>query len=236
MTKDVAPKVIDISPVSAATEYATRIRSRLADSVENFIDVGRILAEAKRKLSHGEFTHMVEADLPFGARTAQRFMAIAGHPQLSKATDPSCLPPACDTLYELSRLSTSQWKRAEAAGLIRPDVERREVTAFFRRKRERARRVGDYEDLLGWFARLAGELEEAAAHLRKFTDPDQDTMREAARLGLEDFVRDQLPNLVRDNPAVVGRFAEAAAEVASLSKGWGDCTGNTCSMNNRRPA
>ena len=47
---------------------------------------------------------MVASELPFGERTARRFMTIANHPILSKANHGSLLPPSWGTLYELSKL------------------------------------------------------------------------------------------------------------------------------------
>ena len=51
---------------------------------------------------------MVEQDLPFGPRTAQRLIAIAASPALSNATHVSLLPTAWGTRYELSRLPEEQ--------------------------------------------------------------------------------------------------------------------------------
>ena len=151
MTGDAAP-MIDISPVSA-TEYATRIRSRLADSVENFIDIGRTLIEAKQKLSHGEFTHMVEADLPFGPRTAQRFMKIAAHPVLSDATRGSLLPASWRTLYELSRLDDEELQEGFSKRLIGPGLGRKDLPGLLARiHRALGRRVSRKPPRKAFFA------------------------------------------------------------------------------------
>ncbi len=65
------------------------------------IDAGALLIEAKAVLSHGDSRAMVDAELPFGARTAQRLMAIAGDPRIADRTRGSDLPPSWRTLYEL---------------------------------------------------------------------------------------------------------------------------------------
>ena len=52
----------------------------------------------------GIFEAMVEDDLPFGKRTAQRLMAIASDQRLSNTTHVSLLPASWQTLYELTKL------------------------------------------------------------------------------------------------------------------------------------
>lgn len=44
---------------------------------EGVFEVGRLLIEAKAALPHGEFTAMVEAELPFVPQTARKLVAIA---------------------------------------------------------------------------------------------------------------------------------------------------------------
>ncbi len=46
-------------------------------TVARFIETGQELINAKAGLVHGEFTAMVEEDLPFRPNTAQRLMVIA---------------------------------------------------------------------------------------------------------------------------------------------------------------
>jgi hypothetical protein len=58
--------------------------------------IGYDLIEAKvgeNRLPHGQFIAMVENDLPFGRRTAQRLMAIARDVRLSKREMFRVLPP-----------------------------------------------------------------------------------------------------------------------------------------------
>lgn len=55
---------------------------------------GTLLVEAKTALPHGDFQAMVESELPFGQRTAQRLMAMAGDERITNATHGSHLPPS----------------------------------------------------------------------------------------------------------------------------------------------
>jgi hypothetical protein len=78
--------------------YADRITATWQNAVQNIVEAGRLLIEAKGKVEHGDWLKLVE-ELPFGERRAQRLMEIARHP-----THGSFLPPSWRTLYELSRL------------------------------------------------------------------------------------------------------------------------------------
>jgi hypothetical protein len=91
------------------------------------VSVGAKLVQAKAALPHGDFLAMIEADLPFGARTAERLMAVAQDARLANPTHASLLPPSWMTLYELSRLDDAAFARAVAAGRIKPDMEREDA-------------------------------------------------------------------------------------------------------------
>ena len=85
--------------------WARQISAAWRASIEAIFECGRLLIAAKDALDHGEFTKMVERDLPFGKRTAQRLMAIARDTRLTNPTHASLLPQSWMTLYELTRLS-----------------------------------------------------------------------------------------------------------------------------------
>jgi hypothetical protein len=115
--------------VTTREEWAAQIIAVLDQTirrtVEGFIEMGRMLIEAKRQLDYGDFTTMIESDLPFGERTAQRLMAIAEDQRLP--THVSVLPPSWGTLYELTRLPDEAFERAISEGRINPDMERADV-------------------------------------------------------------------------------------------------------------
>src|SRR5688572_26665444 len=72
---------------------------------------------------------MIRSDLPFGARTAQRLMAIARDDRLAKATHVS-LPASWGTLYELSRLDDATLAIALKSGSINPEMKPKDVAAI----------------------------------------------------------------------------------------------------------
>ncbi len=108
-------------------QWAAEISACWRQSVEAIIQTGRLIAAAKEALPHGEFTAMIESQLPFTARTAQRLMAIGTDARLTNPTHVSLLPPSWGTLYELTTLDDEQLEAKFADGTIRPDMERREV-------------------------------------------------------------------------------------------------------------
>jgi hypothetical protein len=109
----------DIRAIHTATVRAT---------VEGTLKMGRALMAAKRALPHGEFTKMIERELPFTASTAQRLMKIARDKRLQKAARAQLLPTAWTTLYELTLLSDTEFAQAVASGKVHPQMRRSDVT------------------------------------------------------------------------------------------------------------
>jgi N6-adenosine-specific RNA methylase IME4 len=129
-------EVADFAPASA---WAARIAECWRASVEAILEVGELLAAAKEKLPHGEFSGMIESELPFGARTAQMLMKIAADPRLANPKHVSLLPPSWGTLYELTKLDDESFDRAVEQNIIRPDMERREIAQTAKRDHRVAR-------------------------------------------------------------------------------------------------
>jgi hypothetical protein len=72
--------------------WANHISASLRQAVENIIETGQLLIEAKASLAHCDFLEMVKDHLPFTSRTAQMLMKIARNPVLSNAKHVSLLP------------------------------------------------------------------------------------------------------------------------------------------------
>jgi hypothetical protein len=106
------------------SDFAKRITIAWQKTVQSILEVGRLLLAAKKKLPHGDFTAMVESDLPFSIRTAECLMSIARHPRLAKANPHTCasLPSSWRALYELSRLPARQFVAALRARRIFADM------------------------------------------------------------------------------------------------------------------
>ena len=106
---------IFLSPASVSTTAcADRIRAAYGRTVDAVLDVGRELIAAKKSLPHGQFTAMVERDLPFQARAAQMYMRAADHPILSNPKWIALLPPSISKLDRLARLPPQELEAALA--------------------------------------------------------------------------------------------------------------------------
>jgi N6-adenosine-specific RNA methylase IME4 len=113
--------------VVVANPWTPRILRAWASSLAGFIACGRLLIAAKKDLGHGAFLAMVERQLPFGPRMAQKLMRVASDPRIAKANPGSLLPPSPTTLHELSRLDDLTFRRALANGSIHPEMTRRDA-------------------------------------------------------------------------------------------------------------
>ena len=109
------------------TEWAARINAAWQKMVSNIIETGQTLIDAKADLPHGAFTAMIEDDLAFGPRTAERLMAIASHPTLSNPTHASVLPASWMTLAQLARLDGARVETLIRDGQIYPKLERKDA-------------------------------------------------------------------------------------------------------------
>lgn len=104
--------------------WAERITAAWRKSFEQIIETGRLLIEAKAALAHGEFLDMVDRNLPFGARTAERLMAVGNDPRFANATLGSELPASWRTLYELTKLADADFETRLADGSIHAGMTR----------------------------------------------------------------------------------------------------------------
>lgn len=110
-----------------ANPYPARIEAAWNKSRDGIFEVGRLLIEAKTKLPHGEYEAMVEAQLPFSASTSRRLKAIAEDSWLAKRAHGHELPNSWRTLYQLTTVPQEARDRGIREGIIRPDMERRDV-------------------------------------------------------------------------------------------------------------
>jgi hypothetical protein len=110
--------------------WAERISAIWQQSTAAIIETGRLLIQARDNLDHGQWLKMVQAELPFNQRTAQRLMAIAQHPVLSNTTHVPHLPSSWGTLYELTKLPSVELEAKISDGSINPRLERRDVAAL----------------------------------------------------------------------------------------------------------
>jgi hypothetical protein len=110
--------------------FASQIATEWRKSREAIFAVGRLLIAAKQQLKHGAFSSMVENDLPFSSRTAQRLMAIARDKRLNTTRVSHLMPVSWGTLYELSLLRDDDFDDAIADGAITADMSRSDAVSL----------------------------------------------------------------------------------------------------------
>lgn len=120
-----------------AAQWVARITAAWNKTFEGVIEAGQLLVEAKGALPHGAFTAMVEAELPFRASTAQRLMMVARDERLANPAHAQFLPSSWTTLYELTKLSYEAFESGIERGIIRPDMERRDLAPLLLEARRR---------------------------------------------------------------------------------------------------
>ena len=110
--------------------WAEKIAKAWQSLLNGIVETGRQLLAAKGKggLPHGDFTAMIESDLPFGPRTAQMLMAVAADQRLTNAKHVSfLLRPHWGTLNELTKLPDDVFRAKIKDGTIHPDIQRNEI-------------------------------------------------------------------------------------------------------------
>ncbi len=95
------------------------INTNWRKSIEGIVQTGRDLIAAKRELPDGEFTKMIETDLPFSRQAAQQLMAIASDPAIANPNRGSDFPPSWveTVLAQLASLSAEDFEDAQERGL-----------------------------------------------------------------------------------------------------------------------
>jgi hypothetical protein len=164
----------DLAELRTRANFADAIGEAWTEAEENFTTIGRYLNHAKSMLNHGEFMGMVESDLPFRYSTANRLMKVAAALDAG-ALPADRLPPSYATVYELLTLSDDERRQAIEEGVVRPDMQRKDVTEFRKRLRQpdqskRAKLEAERE-------KLRKRLQEIEAELASIAGAEKETNR-----------------------------------------------------------
>ena len=125
-------------PTRAAQAFITRITQSWTSALESFLEVGRTLLEAEKELEKKEWLDMVNNDLPFTRRTAEKLVKIASDSRITDPNNAKHLPPHWTSLHEITLLTDRQFSDGVNAGVIQPDAERKDISALVtRRKRKK---------------------------------------------------------------------------------------------------
>jgi Protein of unknown function (DUF3102) len=217
----------ELSRESWAERITAKWRAFAARTLEAIFELGQSLIDAKAALPHGEWMAMVEADLPFGPRTAEKFMAIAGDSRLANLANPtreSILPPASGTLYELSRFSDDEWEAFAGAGLLKPDLQRQEVIEFREHRRQPCKppnvvRLVHSRPAAPERREIRVRSSQAAkSEPRRIHKPEPKLFVVKSGRGTEKLIRKVLADKLRDAVAHLHRDHPWAAEIRDVSK------------------
>jgi len=113
--------------------FDQKLTALRVNDVENIMERGRLLREAKDELEHGSFEAMVKRHFDLG--TARLYRIVAAHPVISNRCHGNALPSSLRTLFELTKLPTEVLQAKLKDGSINPTTERRHVTQWRRERR-----------------------------------------------------------------------------------------------------
>ena len=145
-------------------QFAGRISTLWQDANRTFVNIGRLLNAAKARLDHGRFMQLVHQEVPFSQGVANKLMRVAAAIDSGRLPAKQ-LPPSYATVYELTGLAEEELAQAAAAGLVRPDVQRKEVIAFKRQLRAPVDRREEINAEIARYERRIVELREELASL-----------------------------------------------------------------------
>jgi hypothetical protein len=106
------------------------IRVAWQKAVEDILETGARLIEAKAELNPGEYEAMLQEDLPFDRSTANRLKIIAAHQVLANSAYTHTLPASWMTLYELSKLQPERLLLLIEDGTVNPRLQQKEAIAL----------------------------------------------------------------------------------------------------------
>ena len=134
-------RVIALETASAAPktpdDYVDAIVHLWGKAQAAFLDIGRLLINAKETLPHGEYTAAVEARLPFSSRTAYQLREATRwvlEMDRRKTIAINRLPGSYTIIYLLSTFDPLTLEAAEQEGIVRPDLRRAELIAWKKQK------------------------------------------------------------------------------------------------------
>lgn len=110
--------------------WAKQINERWTQTVASVFETARVLHEAKQSLPRQEFRDMLEKDLLFGRRKAEKLLEIAQNPELSDPKRAAMLPASWTKIAQIARLSGEELDWAHDEEIITPDTPYRVLRAL----------------------------------------------------------------------------------------------------------
>jgi len=114
----------------ATSLYVKKVQKQLNKTLQGFVEIGNILNQAHTNLNKASFLKMINEDLPFTRRTAQKLMAIANDKRITNPDYMPLLPPHWTSLHQLTYLDDEQFEYGIKEKIIYPDAERKDIIAL----------------------------------------------------------------------------------------------------------
>jgi hypothetical protein len=167
---DVRVTALREAAVETPDDYVKEIGRLWTRAQKAFLDIGKLLIQAKARLPHGTYTTHVEERLPFSARTAHMLRSAAewaiSMEQAGRITVDQ-LPGSYTTIYLLSTFEPPIIEQAISEGVVRPDVRRHEILFW---RQERFGSTKTREELEARLARIRREREKLDVELAKLEE------------------------------------------------------------------
>ena len=143
--------LVKVGTKNTAGYWATQINTIWRKTAASYIEMGKLLVEAKSLLKQSEWKLLLDDKLDFDESKAKKLMLIARHQTLAKSSNLNLLPPSYNTLYTLTKLDDKAVSTAIKRGDIHPNMDggdADELVEMFQPKKpkpERSREADDAE-------------------------------------------------------------------------------------------
>jgi hypothetical protein len=113
-------------------EHAARINEAWQKGVDAVVETGLRVIDARDGLGHGEYIAMVENDLHCSRTVAFKLVTVASNKTLSNVSNSKHLPPAANTLYDLTVVGNKGYDLGAGieSGAIHPKMTAKDVKAL----------------------------------------------------------------------------------------------------------
>jgi hypothetical protein len=146
-----------VAELDSREAFAQEIRGLWEDARKRFLDIGKYLIQAKKKLAHGEYMAMIHDDLPFNVSIAFQLRAVAEAVEDKRMTVEE-LPLTYSAAYHLATLNDDELTEARQRNLVRPNVRRSDVVDFKKALRDGGRATNEAAGLKAEEQRLLQRL------------------------------------------------------------------------------
>lgn len=125
MAKKSSTAVVKLAPSDKGKwpYWASKINVLWRKTAEQYIEMGRLLAEAKATMPASEWKILIDSKLEFDETKAKKLMRIAANEGLTKSSNLNALPASFTTLYTLSQLEPKEINKAIARNDITPNMD-----------------------------------------------------------------------------------------------------------------